>query len=153
MSSTISPRKSRSGLQNFVSVNAPNSDLRSSRDAIKDELVGKLQFDVSSVFDCLGVDEVPERLVEACVASLSRDVEVQKAKARLMELASTNVEEIQKMYPPLVCSRHTFFIVVLHLTIFVVACSQSYFATLSSFLSRMLTGNLTVSSFPLILQH
>ena len=75
--------------------------MRSGRDAIKGELVGKLQFDVASVFDRLGVDEVPVRLVEACVASLSRDVEVQKAKARLIELAGATSVDEKQMYPPL----------------------------------------------------
>jgi len=106
MSSIISPRKPGSGLQNFVSVHAPDSNVRSSRDAIKHELLGQLRFDIVCVFTRLGIDEVPVSLVEACLASLSLDVEVQNAKARLAALSADIKVDEKQMYRPLACSWH-----------------------------------------------
>jgi hypothetical protein len=66
--SVMTPRKSGVGpLQNFVSLDAPESNVRSSRDAIKGELANKLIFDDPRVFDrYLGIVEVPSPLVDAC---------------------------------------------------------------------------------------
>lgn len=62
-----SPRKPGiGGLQNFVSVNSPYSDkTRSSREAIKVELDGKLRFDDPSVFERLGIDRLSANFVDA----------------------------------------------------------------------------------------
>lgn len=87
-SSDPSPRKpGAGGLQNFVSVNSPYSDkTRSSRDAIKVELAGKLSFNDHSVFKRLGVDRLSATLVEACVASFQHNANIQNAKAALEKL-------------------------------------------------------------------
>src|ERR1700737_4544838 len=77
-----SPRKPGvGGLQNFVSVNSPYSDkTRSSREAIKVELDGKLRFDDPSVFKRLGIDRLSANFVDAYVASFQQDASAQVAK-------------------------------------------------------------------------
>lgn len=104
MSTIISPRKTGSGLlQNFTSNDAPDIRSTTSRIAIKDELFGKLRFQVARVFDHLGIDDIPSSLINACVASLDGDNDVQNAKQRLMELADpAKKAEEEEMYRPLV---------------------------------------------------
>jgi hypothetical protein len=71
-------------LQNFVSVNSTYSDnTRSSRDTIKAELAGKLNFGDHNVFQRLGVDRLSATFVDACAAALQQDPSVQDAKTKL----------------------------------------------------------------------
>jgi hypothetical protein len=71
MSPGPSPRKTTGvgPTQNFLPMDAPDSNCRSSRSAIKTELPNKLVFDEVSVFQRLGISEVPEPLVNACIGS------------------------------------------------------------------------------------
>jgi len=71
MSLRPSPRK-MTGVgptQNFLPMDAPDSNCRSSRSAIKTELPDKLVFDDVDVFRRLGISQVPEVLVNACMNS------------------------------------------------------------------------------------
>jgi hypothetical protein len=71
--SAVSPRKFGVGIvQNFIPLDAPESNVRSSRNAIKGELVHKLVYDDARVFDrYLGIDQVSTPLVDYCVAGFN----------------------------------------------------------------------------------
>ena len=88
-SSNPSPRKpSAGGLQNFVSLNSHSDNTRSSRDAIKVELAGKLNFGDHHVFQRLGVDQLSTTFVDACVASMQQNPSVQDAKTMLNNIVA-----------------------------------------------------------------
>ena len=90
-----SPRKPGiGGLQNFVSANSLYSDkTRSSREAIKAELAGKLYFDDSSVFKRLGMDHLSATFVDACVASFQQNASVQDARTKLDKLVANSSQK------------------------------------------------------------
>jgi hypothetical protein len=69
-----SPRKVGVGmLQNFMSLESPDSDARSSRIALKDELVGKLVFDDPRVFKRLALDRISHQFVANCAQAFTTD--------------------------------------------------------------------------------
>jgi hypothetical protein len=129
--SSPSPRKTGVGMvQNYTSLNSPESGARSSRMAIKDELVGKLVFDDPRVFQRLALDRVSPDFVDKCVQALQTDQKLLDAKRELQKITSTaagkSPEELEeeedvedtvgkrtvkkkveekKMYKPLVCFR------------------------------------------------
>lgn len=79
-STATSPRKPGVGLlNNHAPHPTPYSDSRTSREAIKRELDGRLGFNDHNVFRRLGVNETSTDLANACVKALKGDAEVLKA--------------------------------------------------------------------------
>jgi hypothetical protein len=123
-----SPHKSGVGMtQNFISLDSPDSVARSSRLAIKTELIGKLAFDDPAVFQHLGLNRVPFAFVDSCTKALKVDEKCDHAQNALrvvtnaaagkgdedLEADEDDPEgqgkkvkkkaEEKKMYPHLVC--------------------------------------------------
>ena len=117
-------------LQNFMSLESPDSDARSSRIALRDELVGKLVFDDDRVFKRLALDRLSPEFVEKCAHAFETDQDLLDAKRELEKVVAAAIgkpieeleadEDIQdsfgirkvkkkveakKMYKPLVCYR------------------------------------------------
>jgi hypothetical protein len=110
-------------LRNFMSLESPDSDARSSRIALKDELVGKLVFDDPRVFKRLALDRVSQfvancfttdqdlldarhKLDKITAAAIGRSVEELEADDKVhdsfgIRKVKKKVEE-RKMYKPLV---------------------------------------------------
>jgi len=127
--SVPSPRKA-GVLQNFMSLESPDSDARSSCIALRDELVGKLVFDDDRVFKRLALDRLSPEFVEKCAHAFETDQDLLDAKRDLEKVVAAAIgkpieeleadEDIQdsfgirkvkkkveekKMYKPLVCYR------------------------------------------------
>lgn len=108
-------------IQNYISLNSPDSCARSSRQAIRTELAGKLVYDNPQVFQRMGLDRVPPDFVDSCTRTFNQSLGY--AKAKLLEITNAaagkseyildaedddpNQEgkkaEEKKMYPHLVC--------------------------------------------------
>ena len=70
-------------LQNFMSLESPDSDARSSRIALKDEIVGKLVFDDPGVFKRLALDRISPQFVAQCAQSFTTDQDLLNARREL----------------------------------------------------------------------
>jgi hypothetical protein len=116
-------------LQNFMPLESPDSDARSSRIALRDELVGKLVFDDDRVFKRLALDRLSPEFVKKCAHAFETDQDLLDAKLELEKVVAAAIgkpieeleadEDIQdsfgirkvkkveekKMYKPLVCYR------------------------------------------------
>lgn len=125
--SVPSPRRVGVGmLQNFMSLESPNSDARSSRITLKDELVGKLVFDDPRVFKHLDLDRISSQFVATCAQAFLLDArhELEKITAAAIGRPVEELEaddevhdsfgirkvkkkvEGEKMYKPLVRYDH-----------------------------------------------
>jgi hypothetical protein len=90
--SVPSPRKVGVGmLQNFMSLESPDSDARSSRIALKDELVGKLVFDDPRVFKRLALDRVSPQLVAHCAQAFTTDQDLLDARRELDKITAAAI--------------------------------------------------------------
>jgi hypothetical protein len=78
-------------LQNFMSLDSPDSDARSSRIALKDELVGKLVFDDPRVFKRLALDRVSSQFVADCAQAITTDLHLFEARRELEKLIAAAV--------------------------------------------------------------
>jgi hypothetical protein len=116
--------------QNFLPMDAPDSNCRSSRFAIKTELPNQLVFDEVRVFQRLGLSQVPDALISACATSFpsantASINELQRITAAAegkdldeweAEIIVTNDDgeriKVRKkqvgMYPHLVCFHHRY---------------------------------------------
>jgi hypothetical protein len=78
-------------IQNFMSLDSPDSDARSSRIALKDELVGKLVFDDPRVFNCLALDRVSPQFVAKCAQALKTDQDLLDARRELDKITAAAI--------------------------------------------------------------
>jgi hypothetical protein len=84
-----SPPKSGVGMiQNFMSLDSPDSGARSSRIALKDELVGKLVFDDPRVFKRLALNRVSPQFVAECAQALTTDQDLLDARRELDKITA-----------------------------------------------------------------
>jgi hypothetical protein len=113
-------------LQNYMSLDSPDSDARSSRVAIKGELVGKLVSDDPRVFKRLGLDRISPQFVTSCAEAFITNQQLLSARGKLEKITATatskSMQELEaevtdslgvqkfkkkvdekKMYKPLVC--------------------------------------------------
>ncbi|KAF8191385.1 hypothetical protein BJ912DRAFT_925336 [Pholiota molesta] len=74
---------------NYMSLDSPNSDARSSRVTIKDELVGKLVFDDPRVFKCLGLDRISPQFVTSCTEAFITNQQLLSARGELEKITTT----------------------------------------------------------------
>ena len=87
-----SPRKVGVGmLQNFMSLESPDSDARSSRIALKDELAGKLVFDDPGVFKRLALERVSPQFVANCVQSFTTNQNLLDARRELDKITAAAI--------------------------------------------------------------
>lgn len=77
--------------QNYMSLNSPESGVRSSRLAIKDELAGKLVFDDPRVFNRLGVNQIPTQMIENCSLAFQNDPNLTAARQELEAIVTSAV--------------------------------------------------------------
>jgi hypothetical protein len=90
--SVPSPRKVGVGMmQNFMSLDSPDSDARSSRIALKDELVGKLVFDDPRVFKRLAVDRISPQFVANCVQAFTTNQDLVDARRELDKITAAAI--------------------------------------------------------------
>ena len=86
-------------LQNFMSLECPDSDARSSRIALKDELASKLVFDDPGVFERLALDRVSPQFVANCAKSFTTNQDLFDARRELDKITaaaiSKPVEELE----------------------------------------------------------
>ncbi|KDR76948.1 hypothetical protein GALMADRAFT_246089 [Galerina marginata CBS 339.88] len=75
--------------QNYMSLNSPESGVRSSRLAIIDELAGRLLFDDPRVFDRLGVNKILQELVENCSVAFQTDPNLVAAKQEIEAIVAS----------------------------------------------------------------
>jgi len=81
-----SPRKpGAGGAQNFVTSASPWADTKSARGAIRDELLGKQEFNKETVFQRLGLSLLSNTLVESCQRAMLVD---EGTKGAMLELQS-----------------------------------------------------------------
>ncbi|KAF7976490.1 hypothetical protein HWV62_6279 [Athelia sp. TMB] len=85
--SASSPRKPSAGsLTNLAPYPSLNSNVSSNREALKDELNGRMTFDDSTVLTRLGIDQLSPEFVSACVEALEADGAVTEARITLTSL-------------------------------------------------------------------
>lgn len=90
--SVPSPRRVGVGmLQNFMSLESPDSDARSSRIALKDELVGKLVFDDPRVFKHLDLDRISSQFVATCAQAFTTDQDLLDARHELEKITAAAI--------------------------------------------------------------
>jgi hypothetical protein len=90
--SVPSPRKGGVGmLQNFMSLDSPDSDARSSRIALKDELVGKLVFDDARVFKRLALGHISSQFVASCAQAFATDQDLLDARLELDKITAAAI--------------------------------------------------------------
>ena len=86
-------------LQNFMSLESPDSDARSSRIALKDELASKLVFDDPGAFERLALDRVSPQFVANCAKSFTTNQDLFDARRELDKITaaaiSKPVEELE----------------------------------------------------------
>ena len=75
-------------LQNFMSLEFPNSDARS---LLKDELAGKLVFDDPGVFKRLALDRVSPHFVTNCAQSFATDQDLLDARRELDKITAAAI--------------------------------------------------------------
>jgi hypothetical protein len=116
-------------MENFISLNSPDSNARSNCVALKDELSGKLVFDDPRVFKRLALDCVSPQFVDNCAQGLQTDQKLLDARQELQNITAAAIRkqievqeahdelesweffgtrivkkvEEKKMYKPLVC--------------------------------------------------
>jgi hypothetical protein len=78
-------------LQNFMSLESPDSDARSSRIALRDELVGKLVFDDDRVFKRLALDRLSPEFVEKCAYAFETDQDLLNARRELEKVVAAAI--------------------------------------------------------------
>jgi len=78
-------------MQNFMSLDSPDSDARSSRIALKDELVGKLVFDDPGVFKRLALDRVSPQFVASCAQAFTTDQDLLDARRELDNITAAAI--------------------------------------------------------------
>ncbi|KAF8147890.1 hypothetical protein B0H34DRAFT_834054 [Crassisporium funariophilum] len=109
MSATMaspSPRNRGVGLlQNFMSLDSPNSVARSSRIALKDELAGKLVFDDARAFatdqDLLNARRELDKITAAAIGNPIEEMEADDEIHESFGIRTVNKREEKKMYKPL----------------------------------------------------
>jgi hypothetical protein len=78
-------------LQNYMSLESPDSDARYSRIALKDELVGKLVFDDPRVFKRLYLDRVSSQFVAKCARAFTTDQDLLGARRELDKITAAAI--------------------------------------------------------------
>ena len=74
-----------------MSLESPDSDARSSRIALEDELVGKLVFDDPRVFKRLALDRVSPQFVANCAQSFTTDRDLLDARRELDKITTATI--------------------------------------------------------------
>ena len=82
-----------------MSLDSPDSDARSSRIALKDELVGKLVFDDPRVFKRLALDRISPQFVASCAQVFTTDQNLLDSRRELEKITAAAkgrpVEELE----------------------------------------------------------
>ncbi|KII84976.1 hypothetical protein PLICRDRAFT_32185 [Plicaturopsis crispa FD-325 SS-3] len=87
------------GVDDISFIHPPET--RSSRGVLRTELKGNVVYNDKSIFTRLGVSQVPEILVEQCVAPFVGNAGLQRSKKELLRLVASASDHEVRMYPHL----------------------------------------------------